>query len=51
MAVFVPVRHFKGVLLTALNGREARPAPTATWSAGQDHRPICSWKVEPTKER
>ena len=54
MAVFVPFRLFKGALLTALGqgaGGKVRPAPTATWSSGQDHRPVCSWKVEPPKER
>jgi len=54
MAVFVPFRHFKGALLTTLGqgaGRKDRPVPTATWSAGQDHRPVCGWKVEPPKEK
>ena len=54
MAVFVPFRHFKGALLTTLGqgaGRKDRPVPTATWSAGQDHRPVCGWKVEPPKKK
>jgi hypothetical protein len=52
MAVFVPFRLFKGVLLTALGAdRKAKPVPTATWLAGPDHRPVCGWKVEPPKEK
>ena len=55
MAVFTPFRFFKGAVSTVLAqglGRDPRrPVPTATWSAGENRRPVCGWKVDPPKER
>lgn len=55
MAVFTPSRFFQGAAPTVLTQAPVRTpprsVPTAAWTADQNHRPVCGWKVDPPKDR